>query len=365
MPPTTKKSAAKSAPKKSAAKKTPKVSAEPTLALSDLHLRLAGLEKENEKLLKQIGKKRKEMDNFLAKTQEIGREVVTRSSSFLAQIEELDKEIHRGFEQLFTTRKMGKSTAKMIEEIYFELQASRMISINPKHRPRSFLEEILGLDPNWEQEVMEEEAEIFGEEGDNYYRRSESEAPSAAVNREESRKIRQVFLRLASVFHPDKVLDGSESEEYAEVMKEVNLAYQRGDLARLLEIEKKYEVGATIDLNSTDDLTIRCQQLDRENQLLKEQQTALNKEMRQVKASEPGQIIKQYEQLSKQGINPLDELIEEAQHNLDNITTLRDFVQSFIDRKITVAEFKRGPKVEEDYDYFDEDDFDIMESIFR
>jgi hypothetical protein len=49
MPPTTKKSPAKSAPKKSAAKKTPKVSAEPTLALSDLHLRLAGLEKENEK----------------------------------------------------------------------------------------------------------------------------------------------------------------------------------------------------------------------------------------------------------------------------------------------------------------------------
>jgi hypothetical protein len=42
---------------------------------------------------------------------------------------------------------------------------------------------------------------------------------------------------------------------HTEIMKEINKAYQEGDLARLLEIERRYQVGETIDSNSEDDLT--------------------------------------------------------------------------------------------------------------
>jgi hypothetical protein len=149
----------------------------------------------------------------------------------------------------------------------------------------------------------------------------------------------------------------------------VNVTYQRGDLARLLEIEKQYQIGEMIDLTNADDLTVRCHQLDRENELLKEQQVSLQKEMREVKKSQPGQMLVEYRQLRKQGVDPIEELMAEAEINLENVQAIRDFVQSFLDKKITVEKFKRGPVlrrvyVEED-DFLGFDDFEIINSIFR
>jgi hypothetical protein len=355
MPPTSKKVPAKTtATKKTSSKRTvaPKAtsvaaSQEPGLALSDLHLRLAGLEAENEKLLKLIGRKRKEIDNFVTEAQGIAQEVITKGSPFMRKIEVMDTEIHKIFTKIFTTRKMGKHTATMVEDVYFYLQSNDIISINPDHRPRSFME-------------MPQESEE--QESGNYYDSMAEEAPTDKIDRVEARKIRQIFLRLAAVFHPDKLPDESQKAEYEEVMKEVNLAYQRGDLATLLKIEKQYEVGETIDLNNADDLTLRCRQLHRENELLKEQQLAVQQELRQVKASEPGQMLKQYRKMRKHGMDPLNEMVAEAQINLENIETLRDFVQSFLDKKITVERFKRGPKLKrmDGREVLDEDDLANM-----
>jgi hypothetical protein len=369
MPPTSKKAPAKTtAAKKTSSKKTvlPKATAEagknePGLALSDLHLRLAGLEAENEKLLKLIGRKRKEIDNFVTDAQGIAQEVLTKGSPFMSKIEVMDTEIHKIFTKIFTTRKMGKHTAAMVEDVYFYLQSSDIISINPDHRPRSFMEEMMEQmfgkipDVKMPQEPEEQEA-------GNYYDSMDEDAPTDKIDRVEARKIRQTFLRLAAVFHPDKLPDESKKAEYEEVMKEVNLAYQRGDLATLLKIERQYEVGETIDLNNADDLTLRCRQLDRENELLKEQQLAVQQELRQVKASEPGQMLKQYRKMRKYGIDPLDEMVAEAKINLENIETLRDFVQSFLDKKITVERFKRGPKLKrmDGREFLDEDDLSNM-----
>jgi predicted nucleic acid-binding Zn-ribbon protein len=379
MPPTSKKAPAKAPAKsvrsKTATTKAPKTTAssvapEPTLALTDLHLRLAGLEKENEKLLKKISKKRQELDKFLGEVEDIGREMVTRGSVFMSKIQELDQEIHQIFTKIFDTRKMGKHTAMMVEEVYFFLQASQAITINPKRRPKSFLEEMLGLDPNFDDTDEEPDEPRPGARGfGGTYDNSDDEPETGKIDREEARKIRQTFLRLASVFHPDKLPDESKQVEYEEVMKEVNVAYQRGDLARLLEIEKQYQVGETIDLNNADDLTVRCHQLDRENELLKEQQVSLQKEMRDVKKSQHGQMLAEYRQLKKQGVEPIEELMAEAEVNLENVQAIRDFVQSFLDKKITVERFKRGPVIKKAYhdddDFFDFDEREIINSIFR
>lgn len=384
MPPTPKKASPKApaksvrtkkAPPKSVAKTVPTTNSEPTLALTDLHLRLTGLEKENEKLLKKISKKRQELDKFVGDVEEIGREMVTRGSVFMSQIQVIDQEIHQIFTNIFDTRKMGKNTAKMVEEVYFYLQSSQAISINPKRRPRSFLEELLGLDPNFrgEPEEMDDEEETEGgtrgKGFGNYFDTEDDEPETGKIDREETRKIRQTFLRLASVFHPDKLPDEAKKVQYEEVMKEVNAAYQRGDLARLLEIEKQYDVGEIIDLTNADDLTIRCKQLDRENELLKEQQVAIQKEMREMKKSQPGLMLKEYQTLKKQGVEPIEELMAEAENNLENMQIIRDFVLSFSNKEITVEKFKRGPALKKMYvdddDFFDFDETEIINSIFR
>jgi predicted nucleic acid-binding Zn-ribbon protein len=384
MPPTPKKASAKAPAKsvrtksptqKSVAKTVAVSSSEPSLALTDLHLRLAGLEKENEKLLKKISKKRQELDKFVGDVEEIGREMITRGSVFMSQIQVLDQEIHQIFTKIFDTRKMGKNTVRMVEEVYFYLQSSQAISINPKRRPKSFLEELLGLDPNFrgepeESDEEESENETRGKGFGNYFDTEDDEPETGKPDRAETRKIRQTFLRLASVFHPDKLPDESKKADYEEVMKEINAAYQRGDLARLLEIEKQYDVGEIIDLTNADDLTIRCRQLDRENELLKEQQVSIQKEMREMKKSQPGQMLKEYQTLKKQGVEPIEELMAEAENNLDNMQIIHDFVQSFLNKEITVDKFKRGPVLkkmyaDDDDDFFDFDETEIINSIFR
>jgi predicted nucleic acid-binding Zn-ribbon protein len=382
MPPTSKKASTKAPAKSVRTKRTTPISAtatvrpsnpEPTLALTDLHLRLAGLEKENEKLLKKISKKRQELDKFVGDVEEIGREMITRGSVFMSQIQVLDEEIHEIFTKIFDTRKMGKSTVKMVEEVYFYLQSSQAISINPKRRPKSFMEELLGLDPNFRGEPEDSDEEEFenksrGRGFGNYFDTEDDEPETGKIDREETRKIRQTFLRLASVFHPDKLPDESKKANYEEVMKEINAAYQRGDLARLLEIEKQYDVGEIIDLTNADDLTIRCRQLDRENELLKEQQVSIQKEMKEMKKSQPGQMLKEYQTLKKQGIEPIEELMAEAENNLENVQIIRDFVLSFSNKEITVEKFKRGPvlkKMYDDDDSFDFDETEVINSIFR
>ncbi len=342
-------------PKQSAsANNIPKPKPTAALGISDLRQRLIGLEEANAKLLKLISRKRKEMDKFTATIQDIQQKMMADVSPIMMKMRAVDDEIHQIFQKIFTTRKMGKQTARMVKDVYMMLQANNSITFNPDaldEEEREFVNPF-GAD---EEDEAEEEFRGFG--------RQETEAGHARQSdREETRQLRQVFLRLATVFHPDKVLDEEQSTEYAEVMKEVNLAYQRGDLARLLAIEKQYELGATIDRSNADDLTLRCQQLERENQLLQEQKQSLQSELRNMKSSTVGMGLGDYQQMQKMGLHPIDTLVEQAEDELAITTVLRDFVQAFFDKKITVAEFRRGPQREQDLEDFLED-FDIFEDF--
>lgn len=353
MPPSTKtstksKSTSKRAPqRKKVAVATKVAPTETGLGVSDLRLRLVGLEETNEKLLKHISRKRREIDKFMATIQEIQQKMMADVSPVMMKMQETDGDIHRIFQKIFATRKMGKQTARMVKEVYMLLQISNTITFNPDSLDE---EEREAFNPFTNGDDDEEEPEDFR----GFGKKRPEEGHARQNDREETRQLRQTFLRLATVFHPDKV-DEVHREEYAEIMKEVNLAYQRGDLARLLAIEKQHELGVTIDRSNADDLTLRCQQLEHENQLLQEQKTALNGELRQMKSSTAGLGLGDYNQLKKMGIHPIDTMVQQAQDELADVINLRDFVQSFLDKKITVAEFSRGPQRDE---YFEEEDFD-------
>lgn len=354
MPPSTK---SKSSPKRAPQRKKVATKVAPTetgLGVSDLRLRLIGLEETNEKLLKHISRKRKEVDKFTTTLQEIQQKMMADVSPIMMKMQETDGDIHKIFQKIFATRKMGKQTARMVKEIYMLLQASSTITFNPDSLDE---EEQEAFNPFTNEDDDDEPEDFRG-----FGKKRPEEGHARHNDREETRQLRQTFLRLATVFHPDKV-EEAQQEEYAEIMKEVNLAYQRGDLARLLAIEKQHELGVTIDRSNADDLTLRCQQLELENQLLQEQKLALNGELRQMKSSTAGLGLGEYQQLKKMGIHPIDTMVQQAQDELAEVINLRDFVQSFLDKKITVAEFSRGPQRDE---YFEEDDFDdFVISIFR
>jgi hypothetical protein len=307
------------------------------LALSDLHLQLEGLEKEHQSLLKQIKKKRTELNNFVEKMRSLATEVFHRVSPNMKTMAELDAEIHALFAEILNTRKMGKQTQKNIQSLYRSLQMGGIISYKPIEEEDDDDEELDELfEDNDSQENHQRRRQFWEAEQD-------SESPTVART-DESRKIRQTFLRLAEIFHPDKVKDNETQMTHTEIMKEINKAYQDGDLARLLEIERKYEVGETIDNNSEDDLSRRCKNIEQHNQILKNQYEKLKQELRLAKNTPEGTMVADYKKAAKQGVDCIELMLETIQSQTKIVVEIRDFVQDFKDKKITIKEFLAGPE---------------------
>jgi hypothetical protein len=305
------------------------------LGLSDLRVRLNFLDKENEKILKQIEKSRTELNNLNSSIEEIGIQLAKRSAPFRQKMLELDSQIHEVFKQIFTGRKLGKKSRQDIETIYCHLQADGIIS--PNHYSlgsETFEVNAPNSDePDWE----------------NYEKRStrgfreDFAEDFSKPDREELKKIRQIFLRLAEVFHPDKVADEAQREYCTEVMKEINQAYQNGDLAKLLAIEKQQELGQVINYDSADDLTRQCTKVEAENTFLKDQLGNLKRQLRLTKNTQQGSIIAEFKKITKLGGDPIGQVLGQIEDQIEVIDQLYKFAVDFRDRRITIKEFLKGP----------------------
>jgi hypothetical protein len=305
------------------------------LAVSDLRIRLDFLERDNEKLIQQIEKKRTELNNLLDRIREIGVEVAQRSAPVLQQLLALDEKIHAVFTEIFTKRKLGKQTRKNVNRIYHTLQMSGLISPS-----KMSYEDADESDEGNDSEDEWNADDFFGRGSRSPFN---SEPEPASIDRDEQKKIRQLFLRLADVFHPDKVSNDADREYHTEVMKELNQAYQAGDLAKLLAIEKQHQMGEIIDRNSEDDLTRRCAQIELENDFLNSQFANLKQEIRTAKSTPQGSMVAEYKKLTKKGIDPIGEMVSETEEQIEVIAELYQFVTDFRDKKITIKDFMKGP----------------------
>ena len=132
---------------------------------------------------------------------------------------------------------------------------------------------------------------------------AEAFSPEPQPTSPSSRQMRQTFLKLASLFHPDKVADSEQQIYHNEIMKEVNRAYQEGDIARLLEIERQHHLQENIDLHNTAQSEIErlCLQLQRDNELLATQYENLKQEGSIARNSPEGEMVKEYRAAKKTG----------------------------------------------------------------
>jgi predicted nuclease with TOPRIM domain len=309
------------------------------LAVSDLRIRLEFLERDNEKLIKQIEKKRTELNNLLDRIREIGVEVAQRTAPIMQQLLDLDTKIHTIFAEIFKGRKLGKQSRKSIEKIYYTLQLSGLISPTGHLYQNADQSDQAEADDDWDQQEFDD---FFGR-GSRSPFNSEPEPPT--IDRDEQKKIRQLFLRLADVFHPDKVQQDADRDYYTEVMKEINQAYQAGDLAKLLAIEKQHQMGEIIDRDNEDDLTRRCARIEQENEFLNSQFANLKQELREVKNTQEGSAVAEYKKLTKDGLDPIGEMVAETKAQIETVSEIHQFVADFRDKKITIKDFMQGPAI--------------------
>ncbi len=317
-----------------------------SLGLSSFHERRRGLEEEHQWLLKQIKRKRTELKNFLDQMRSIGMEVFRRVSPIQQQIQELDQEIHELFSEILTTRKLGKKSRKDITGLYHSLQMIGVISpqldVSEEEEERlEDFEDIFSEAQQFKSEEKESKRSADYRELDDEDNDVESEEPKS----NKSGEMRKTFLKLASLFHPDKASDPETEIYHNEVMKEVNRAYEEGDIARLLEIEKQHHLQQEIDIDNSSKSEIEriCLMREKDNELLRNQYENLKRELRRVRRSPEGTMVKEYRACQKQGVDAMGELTRELEEQVKPIESLRDFVRDFRDKKMTIAEFLKGP----------------------
>jgi hypothetical protein len=301
-------------------------SSQASLGLSDLRNRLNFLEKENEKLLKQIESSRTKLNNLNESINDVGIAIAQRIAPLRQKILELDRQIHDVFKEIFAGRKLGKKSRKDIESVYYHLQADGLISPQELSSGSKTFGD------------AEDEEEWRDDEGQSRFMED-----IAKPDRDDLKKIRHLFLRLADRFHPDKVTDEVEKAFRTEVMKEINLAYQDGDLARLLEIEQQQELEALIDRDSSDDLTRHCAKVESENSFLKEQLATLKQQLKHTKKTQQGEMTAVFKRITKYGGDPIGEALCEFEAHVEVVAQIHQFVIDFRDRRITIQEFLRSP----------------------
>jgi len=335
-----------------------------SLALSSLHIRLESLEKKHQWLLKQIKKKRTEQQNFLEQMRSVATEIHARCTPCFQKMALLDDEIHQLFDDILTTRKLGKQTRKNIEQVYRSLQAAGIISVKLGLTEDDIPEEFF--------DTQEEEADCSDSFHENEYHHTkeyqQAQQDLSVGKTGESKKIRQTFLRLAEIFHPDKVTDSDIQLHHTEIMKEINKAYQEGDLARLLEIERLHQVEESFSFDSEDDLTRKCNKLEQHNEFLEVQYENLKNELRLAKNTNEGQIVSGYRKAIKEKIDPIAQMVEQVESEIKVISSICEFVRDFRDKKVTIKEFIAGPPIlrqrnQEMIDNFFEEMFGEFEEI--
>lgn len=316
---------------------TPATGATAALALGQLHEQLAKLQSDRHWLMKQIRRKRTELDNFMTQMRTIVTEMMGRGSGLMEQVQTLNEEIHELFQEILTQRKLGKKSRRQIEELYLSLQFQEVISDRPL--------------PGEEEDEEEAEAEFaeFFEEMKNKAREAQSHRPTpqddATDQSPNHRDIRQTFLRLATIYHPDRATDQDTQAQNTEIMKEINRAYKSGDFARLLELEQQ-TMDATLEtVESSDDLEKACEKLRRENTKLRDQYEGIKMELRNLRNyTHEGELVKTYRQAQKVGLDMFAQMDREAQTEIKSMTQIRDFVRDFRDQKMSIKQFLQGPK---------------------
>jgi hypothetical protein len=320
------------------------------LAVRKPSARLSALLREHDRLLRTVARTRKEIQRTEEDARQTATAVASRVGPVIEEFQRIDAEIHGFFDELLARGKLGKRARTQVSRIYEELQHEGVLSPKGAHQ-----------EPLTDWDSDEDPAPPSAGPGDV------EPAGGPMLSQAVAGTLRGVFLRLARALHPDRVQDDREKAARTESMKEITRAYEEGDLARLVELERNLEEErGYAGVSGDDQVDRRCEALERTNQGLQEQLMALRRELRALRRSGVGQMADELKRMGRgKERDPIAGLAAEAEADIARFRRLRDFVRAFRDGEIPLREFVQGPP---DDDRGDDDDEpfgpgDLMEVI--
>ncbi len=196
----------------------------------------------------------------------------------------------------------------------------------------------------------------------------------------EQQAIRKVFVGLAGRFHPDKAENEAESKLFHDLMQSINNAYQRGDMAELLDIKTRFAAYQTSDAGTSDyDIQIldaldeQILRYRNEVSLLDAQIVRLKAELKNLKDSDLGNLVKQNKQAERFGDGGTSDLQDGTMYMFEMLSELKNILNQWLEtgkKPMVFNQFVDGshPIIQKGREQgivnsgFDDDDYDDDDS---
>lgn len=170
--------------------------------------------------------------------------------------------------------------------------------------------------------------------------------------------MRKTYLKLASRFHPDKAKSKKEKEQFHTLMQQIIAAYERGDMEELLVLEAKYADTATLaDMDVSNEVAIvdfldgEIAKIKRESGLLGKQLSRVKQEVKNIRKSDLGNLVKSEKEARKYGYNTVEDEIEILQQQFETLQQTRDGLKEYLETGLmpeSVQQVFMQPNKEED-----------------
>ena len=317
-----------------------------SLAKSPLALRLAALEKERDKLLRSIERKKLALDASLEQVRRLAHEVFNlvqplreRALAYAQEIADLFRSL-LGPQSRLSTRDKRK-----VRAVYDDL------------RDALALDELIAICEQPPAPAADDPGANRGPTGGGTPSDANRGRSANKPTGKNAGSVTALFRKLALALHPDRVREESEKAKRTELMREVTRAYEQGDLAQLLHLERVWlERGDVQAADGEQAAHQRIEELVLMNQQLRRQLRLLRKEEKSIRSTSPGT-------LDERGrFHPAPDLqmaVDDMERELVRLDQVVQFTRRFEAGAVTLQEFCAGPDLELDDEFGDPDDEDL------
>lgn len=283
---------------------------------------MAGLRKERARLLREIGKRKRLIEQARGKAARDDYETAGRLGPLFLRQQALTRELTALFDALEREERPARA-----RNVLGKLKAAL--------QQKGLLEPALDEDEAEDEQPPESSSAPPSERGRSARTGRNAgvrEVASAPQPDPERRSQREIFRGLVRAAHPDQARSEAERAQRTEVMKDVTRAYERGDLARLLELEAEWQ-SSNVAAPGQSDPELQSQELERTNRELLKQVRNLTRELRDVKdAARYGQVSH----------GSIDRAAARAARDLAGLEALCELVREFKIGRRTLAELALG-----------------------
>lgn len=306
---------------------TPQAAGEAALAPHSAQARASELLKERERLLREIQKKQRQLEQVKRRASEAADQAVSRMAPLIQRQRELSNELAALFEQLLGKERLSARARSQLLRLRRSLELQGLL--DPSLEPDD--QEPDDAETEHDHEYRHHRAD--GDAGPSARPRAERgpEVAGASQAGQQRRSLRDIFRSLARAVHPDQARREDDRERRTEVMKQVTRAYEDGDLARLIELEGAWQREQA--LTESGDPEQRCAELTRLNRELLNQLREVTRQLRDAKR----------DLADAEDSSPSDELVELANLELDDVEGMCELLRRFRDGKISISDLTHGP----------------------